>query len=76
MLTKILGATAIAIALFTITASYTQRSAVVLRAEKQANYWPRHNTSLSGYYYRGIWQPLPNRSSYGGFRGGGPNAGK
>lgn len=76
MMNKILAATAIVIALFTILASYTQRSAVVLREEKRDSYWPRHGTSLSGYYYRGIWEPLPNRSAYGSFRGGGPGAGK
>ncbi|WP_229424348.1 hypothetical protein [Moorena producens] len=76
MLTKILTATTVAIALFTIVAGYTQRSALVLREEKQENYWPRHRTYLSGYYYLGIWESSPNRSDYGSFRGGGPATGK
>jgi len=76
MLTKILAVTTVAIALFTIVAGYTQRSALALREEKQKNYWPRHRTHLSGYYYQGHWDPLPNRSAYGGFRGGGPSTGK
>ena len=76
MLTKILAATTVAIALFTIIAGYTQRSALVLREERQSNYWPRHGTTISGYYYRGIWEPHPNRSAYGNFRGGGPSTGK
>lgn len=76
MLTKILTAAAIIIALFTITAGYSQRSALTLREERQSNYWPRHSTYISGYYYRGVWDPLPNRSAYGSFRGGGPGTGK
>ena len=76
MLTKIFAGAAIAIALLTITAGYTQRSALVLRSEKQDNYWPRHETELSGGYRGGTWIILPNRSSYRGFRGGGPSAGK
>jgi hypothetical protein len=76
MLTKILTAAAIIIALFTITAGYSQRSALTLREERQSHYWPRHRTYISGYYYRGVWDPLPNRSAYGSFRGGGPSTGK
>ncbi|MBE9126010.1 MULTISPECIES: hypothetical protein [unclassified Coleofasciculus] len=84
MLTKVLAATAVAIAVFTIIAGYTQRSALVLGEEKQRNYWSRRGTSLSGTYNENttgtsggvIWVPLPNRSSYGSFRGGGPSAGK
>jgi hypothetical protein len=77
MLTKIFAAAAIAIALLTVIAAYSQRSALVLREESQEQYWPRRGTSLSGSYGSGgNWQPLPNRSTYGGFRGGGPSAGK
>jgi len=76
MLTKIFAGAALIIALLTITAGYTQRSALVLRAEKQNNYWSRHGTGLSGQYRGGTWIILPNRSSYRGFRGGGPSAGK
>jgi len=76
MLTKIFAGAALIVALLTITAGYTQRSAMVLRSEKQDNYWPRHGTTSSGYYRGGTWYLSPNRSSYGGFRGGGPSAGK
>ncbi|MFW6359466.1 MAG: hypothetical protein ACOC0N_09695 [Chroococcales cyanobacterium] len=76
MITKLIASAAIAIALYTIIAGYTQSSALVLRDEKQDNYWPRRGTYLSGRYRRGIWEPLPNRSSYGSFRGGGIGSGK
>lgn len=77
MLTKIFAAAAVAIALLTTIAAYSQRSALVLREESQDQYWPRRGTSLSGTYRSdGAWQPLPNRSAYGSFRGGGPGSGK
>jgi hypothetical protein len=76
MLTRIFAVIALVVALFTIWAAYTQRSALSLRQERQSTYWPRYGTYLSGRYYNNTWQPTPNRSSYGGFRGGGPSAGK
>ena len=76
MLTKIVAAAAIAIALFSVAAGFTQRSALVLREQKQESYWPRHGTRISGRYYRGNWETQPSRSSYGSFRGGGPSTGK
>lgn len=75
MLPKLFAGTAIAIALFTVIAGYTQRSALSLRQESQS-YWPRHDTGISGVYVGGAWQPAPFRSDYGGFRGGGPGVGK
>jgi len=76
MLPKFFAGVTLAIALFTIFASYTQRSALSLRQESQS-YWPRHNTGISGVYVGGGWQPSPFRSDYGGgFRGGGPGSGK
>ncbi|PSO48049.1 MAG: hypothetical protein BRC33_10945 [Cyanobacteria bacterium SW_9_44_58] len=78
MLPKLFAGIAIAIALFTVGASYTQRSALSLREESKSQYyWPRHNTGISGVYVGGSWQPAPFRSDYGGgFRGGGPGSGK
>jgi hypothetical protein len=77
MLPKVFATAAIAIALFTVGASYTQRSALSLREESQSqSYWPRHDTGISGVYVGGAWQPAPFRSDYGGFRGGGPGVGK
>ncbi|PSO55808.1 MAG: hypothetical protein BRC40_05235 [Cyanobacteria bacterium QH_8_48_120] len=76
MLIRIFAIAALIIALFTIWAAYTQRSALSLRQEKQSAYWSRHGTSLSGQYQGGTWIFLPSRSSYGDFRGGGPGAGK
>lgn len=76
MITKLFAAIAVAIAAFTLTAGFTQQAALVLREERQEQYWPRHGTVLSGRYSRGAWAPSAVRSSYGSFRGGGPAAGK
>ncbi|NES82429.1 MAG: hypothetical protein F6K10_14055 [Moorea sp. SIO2B7] len=76
MLTKIITLASAAIAGYTIFSGYNQSSAFMLRQQTQTNHWPRHGTIPSGIYYGGYWQPLPNRSAYGGFRGGGPNSGK
>lgn len=76
MLPKFLAVSAIAVAIATILAAYTQRSALVLRQQNQSNYWSRRGTSLSGRYHNNIWVVSPVRSSYGTFRGGGPGAGK
>ncbi|NJP10797.1 MAG: hypothetical protein HC866_16075 [Leptolyngbyaceae cyanobacterium RU_5_1] len=76
MLTKLFAAMVLAIAAITVTYGYTQQAALVLRQEKQDNYWPRHNTYVSGGYYGGVWVASPDRQSYGSFRGGGPGAGK
>ena len=75
MLSKIFAIAAIAITGFAIHAAFTQRSAMVLRQENPA-YWERYGTRSAGVYRSGAWQPSPVRSSYGGFRGGGPGAGK
>ncbi|MEM6755445.1 MAG: hypothetical protein AAF630_21035 [Cyanobacteria bacterium P01_C01_bin.38] len=77
MLTKVFAGIAVVIAIWSITDAYTQKSAFVLREEKQANFSPRHGTSASGYYdNRGVWIFNSGRSSYGGFQGGGPGTGK
>ncbi|CAA9566544.1 hypothetical protein AVDCRST_MAG81-1123 [uncultured Synechococcales cyanobacterium] len=76
MLTKILAAASLLIALGTIAASYSQRSALTLRQATPPTYWPRYGTTLSGQYRGNTWVSLPNRSAYGSFRGGGPSAGK
>ncbi len=77
MLTKIFAVLAVAIAASAIFNSYTQKSALLLREENQADFSPRHGTRLSGSYSRsGTWIFYSNRSSYDDFRGGGPAAGK
>lgn len=76
MLTRIFAAVGIAFALAAIAASYTQRSAFYLGQENQPTYWPRHGTQLSGRYRSGVWVPLPGRTTYEGFQGGGPGLGK
>lgn len=76
MITKIFVAIAVVIAVFTLTAGFTQQAAFVLRQEQQTQHWPRHGTHLSGVYRSGGWAPSSVRSSYSGFRGGGPAAGK
>ncbi|AFY65390.1 hypothetical protein [Geitlerinema sp. PCC 7407] len=76
MLTKLFAVVAIAIAMGAIYGSYTQRSALHLGQEAQAAYWPRHGTRLSGHYHNSVWVPLPSRTVYGGFQGGGPGVGK
>ena len=76
MLTKIFAAAAVTIALAAIAASYTQRSALRLRQETPLHHWPRYGTELSGEYRGNSWVPLPNRSAYSSFRGGGPSVGK
>ncbi|NBD17116.1 MAG: hypothetical protein GVY04_13540 [Cyanobacteria bacterium] len=76
MLPKIFASIAFLIAVLTIFASYTQRSALALRQESQPLYLPRHNTGISGYYFGGSWRPTRLRSDYGSFRGGGPSSGK
>lgn len=78
MFAKIFAGIAVALALMAITDSYTQKSAFVLREEKQENYLPRYGTQLSGSYdNRGIWiYTSTTRSYYGDFQGGGPGSGK
>ncbi len=78
MLTKVFAGIGVLMALWSITDAYTQKSAFVLREEKQANFSPRSGTSASGYYDRnGTWIFYSSgRSSYGGFQGGGPGSGK
>ena len=77
MLTKVFAGIAALMAIWSITDAYTQKSAFVLREEKQANFSPRRGTSASGYYNnRGIWIFNSGRSSYSGFQGGGPGSGK
>lgn len=77
MLTKVFAAIGVLMAMWSITDAYTQKSAFVLREEKQANFSPRRGTGASGYYdNRGIWIFYSGRSSYGGFQGGGPGSGK
>lgn len=75
-MTKIFAAAALLIVLVAIVGAYRQRSALYLRQEAQPNYWPRHGTVLSGRYQGNIWQPLPIRSAFGAFQGGGPSSGK
>lgn len=76
MLSKFFAVVVIAIAAITLFAGFTQRSALTLRQENQANYWSRSDTSLSGSYRGGVWVASPDRTSYGSFRGGGPGVGK
>jgi len=76
MLSKLFAAVAVAIAAITLFAGFTQRSAFVLRQEDQSNYWSRTDTQPAGTYRGGVWVASPDRTSYGGFRGGGPGAGK
>ncbi|MDJ0735573.1 MAG: hypothetical protein QNJ47_16190 [Nostocaceae cyanobacterium] len=78
MLTKVFAAAAVAIALIAIVDGYTQKSAFVLREEKQTNYSPRSGTQLSGSYNsNGVWiYTTTTRSYYEDFRGGGPGSGK
>ncbi|MEO1429625.1 MAG: hypothetical protein AAFS12_10325 [Cyanobacteria bacterium J06632_19] len=78
MLTKVFAGIAVLMAIWSITDAYTQKSAFVLREEKQANFSPRRGTRASGYYNNsGTWIFYSSeRSSYGGFQGGGPGTGK
>ncbi|MEA5597026.1 hypothetical protein [Rivularia sp. UHCC 0363] len=78
MLTKIFAGIGVLIAIWSITDAYTQKSAFILREEKQENFSPRRGTSLSGNYGRGgTWIFYSSeRSSYGSFQGGGPGSGK
>ncbi|MFP4254599.1 MAG: hypothetical protein ACLFRN_09035, partial [Halothece sp.] len=66
MLPKIFAGLGLTIALLTVFAGYTQRSALTLRQESQPLYLSRHGTGISGYYYGGGWRPTPLRSEYGG----------
>ena len=77
MLTKVFAGIAVLMALWSVTDAYTQKSAFVLREEKQANFSPRRGTSLSGSYgSNGTWIFVPTRSTYSCFQGGGPGSGK
>lgn len=77
MLTKVFAGIGVLMAIWSISDAYTQKSAFVLREEKQANFSPRRGTSASGYYNNGgTWIFYSGRSSYGGFQGGGPGSGK
>ncbi len=75
---RFLGIAAAAIACLSIWGAAMQPSALVLREQRPALYWPRYNTQLSGIYDRRSrrWQPSAVRTAFGGFRGGGPGAGK
>ncbi|OAB59822.1 hypothetical protein AY600_18535 [Phormidium willei BDU 130791] len=78
MLTKILAIIAIILALLTVGAAYSSRTAVTLRQEnQQQRYWPRQGTYLNGSYRSGTWNYSGNRANYGGgFSGGGTGFGK
>ncbi len=77
MLSKVFAGIGLIMAIWSVSDAYTQKSAFVLREEKQANFSPRRGTSLSGSYGRGgTWIFIPTRSSYGNFQGGGPGTGK
>lgn len=39
-------------------------------------YWPRRDTTISGFNQGNGWAPTPNRATYSQFRGGGSGAGK
>ncbi|GAA6619522.1 hypothetical protein NUACC26_053350 [Scytonema sp. NUACC26] len=78
MFAKIFAGIAVLLALMSIIDSYSQKSAFVLREEKQENYAPRYETQLSGSYNSsGVWiYTSTTRSYYGDFQGGGPGSGK
>ena len=76
MFEKLCAVLAWGIAIASISAGYTQISALHLRQESQPLYAPRHNTLRSGYYRSGRWTRRPGRSSYDTFRGGGSRTGK
>ncbi|KAF3887861.1 MULTISPECIES: hypothetical protein [Nostocales] len=78
MFAKIFTGIAVLLALISILDSYSQKSAFVLREEKQENYSPRYETQLSGSYdNRGVWiYTSTTRSYYSDFQGGGPGSGK
>ncbi|MDX2228917.1 MAG: hypothetical protein NW220_04740 [Leptolyngbyaceae cyanobacterium bins.349] len=77
MFTKLFAAAVVAIAAITLYQGFTQQSALVLRQENQDHHWERYGTQRSGAYRAGVWVSSPDRRSvYGGFRGGGPGAGK
>ncbi|GEM_PF-833020 len=78
MLTKVFAGIAVLMAIWSITDAYTQKSALILREEKQSNFSPRRGTSLSGSYgNNGTWIFYSEtRSSYSNFQGGGPGSGK
>ena len=78
MLTKIFAGLAVFMAIWSISDSYSQKSAFVLRQEEQRDFSPRYGTRSSGGYRGSTWiyyQGGP-RSQYEGFRGGGPGSGK
>lgn len=75
-MTKFFALLASLLAGTTIFYGFTQQSALVLRQEQQDNHWVRNGTETSGSYRGGGWVASPTRQSYGGFRGGGPGAGK
>lgn len=73
---RLLALSAVLVTATSAWAGYSQRSALTLREDQaSSSYWPRHGTSLSGGYSRGVWIMAPSRSQYGGFRGGGPGGG-
>jgi hypothetical protein len=76
MLTKFFAAVVVAIAAITLFQGFTQQAAFVLRQQNQDQYWSRYDTQPSGSYRSGVWVASPDRRTYGGFRGGGPGAGK
>ncbi|MGF1536900.1 MAG: hypothetical protein ACFB4J_10520 [Elainellaceae cyanobacterium] len=76
MLPKLIAATALVVTVLAIGGSYSQMSALNLGQDQQPFYRPYWGTQLSGVRYGGAWQPTPLRSSYEGFSGGGPGAGK
>ncbi len=76
MLPKICLGMCLLIGLTTLWCGLRQTSAFHLGEEEQKRFWGRYNTQPSGTYVRGVWIYTPTRSSYGGFAGGGPGAGK
>ncbi|MEM6446945.1 MAG: hypothetical protein AAFY57_07220 [Cyanobacteria bacterium J06642_2] len=76
MLPKLTAFGTLLIALLAIFGSYSQISALNLSQQRQRYYWPRRGTVLSGRRYRDRWVPVPGRTVYGEFRGGGIGSGK
>ncbi|MEM9804286.1 MAG: hypothetical protein AAF959_03315 [Cyanobacteria bacterium P01_D01_bin.56] len=59
-----------------VTGAYSQVSALNLRQTSQPLYVPHHNMVHFGPYRSARFNTLSNRTSYGGFRGGGSGSGK
>lgn len=76
MLTKFYIVLTYVIAGASVVGAYTQVSALHLGQTQQSLYFPRYNMVYFGPYRSNRFQPLTNRSSYSGFRGGGNFSGK